>query len=160
MVYIVMGVIGAGKTTIGRLLAKRLGIEFRDADDYHTECNIKKMRDGIPLTDEDRKPWIFAIRSVIDAQLALGKDCVIACSALKDKYRKTLIQERKEIILVYLKGDIDIIRERIKSRTGHFASTALLENQFEVLEEPENALVVDIRKTPDEIVDEILKITE
>lgn len=156
MVYIIMGVLGSGKSTIGQLLAEHIRGVFRDADDYHTPSNRGKMAHGIPLTDEDRKPWIFAVRAVIDTELAVGVDCVMACSALKEKYRQTLIQGRKEIRVVYLKGDKALIAERVKNRGGHFVSPVLLESQFADLEEPKDAIIVDIRKTPEVIVHEIL----
>jgi gluconokinase len=156
MVYLIMGVLGSGKTTVGQLLAEHLHCVFRDADDYHTPSNRGKMAAGIPLTDEDRKPWIFAIRAVIDAELAVGVECVIACSALREKYRQTLIQDRKEIKIIYLKGTKELISERIKLRKGHFVNPVLLDSQFAEVEEPKKAVVIDIRKTPEEIVSEIL----
>jgi gluconokinase len=114
------------------------------------------MSHGIPLTDEDRKPWIFAVRAVIDAELALGVDCVIACSALKEKYRQTLMQGRESIKLIYLKGGKDLIAGRVKHRGGHFVNPVLLDSQFSDLEEPKEAVTVDISKNPEEIVHDIL----
>jgi gluconokinase len=156
MIYIIMGVLGSGKSTVGRLLAERIRCVYRDADDYHTPSNRSKLAHGIPLTDEDRKPWIFAIRAVIDAEIAIGVDCVVACSALKEKYRQTLIQGRSGIKLVYLKGSKELITERVKNRGGHFVNPVLIDSQFTELEEPKDAIVIDIRKTPEEIVQEIL----
>lgn len=158
MVYIIMGVLGSGKSTVGELLADHLRCVFRDADDYHSASNRSKMANGIPLTDVDRKPWIFAVRAVIDGQLAIREDCVLACSALKEKYRQTLIQGRKEIKLIYLKGTKDLIAERVKLRGGHFVDPALLDSQFADLEEPKDAVVADISKTPEEIIHDILSV--
>ena len=158
MVYIIMGVMGAGKTTVGQLLAEHIHCIFRDADDYHSPSNRGKMAHGIPLTDEDRKPWIFAVRAVIDTQLATGVDCVMACSALKEKYRRTLIQDREEIKLIYLKGDKGLIAGRVLGRGGHFVHPAILDSQFADLEEPENAVITDISKTPEEIVHDIISV--
>jgi gluconokinase len=156
MVYIIMGVMGSGKTTIGQLLAEHMHCTFRDADDYHSPSNRGKMAHGIPLTDEDRKPWIFAVRAVIDTELAVGVDCVMACSALREKYRTTLIQGRENIKLIYLKGDKELIAGRVKDRGGHFVHPAILDSQFADLEEPKNAITVDISKTPEEIVHDII----
>jgi gluconokinase len=157
MVYIIMGVLGSGKTTIGQLLSEKIHCVFRDADEYHSASNRGKMVHGIPLTDEDRKPWIFAVRAVIDTELAVGVDCVMACSALKEKYRQTLMQGRKDIKLIYLKGEKELIAERVKKRGGHFVNPILLDSQLADLEEPKDAITVDIRKTPDEIVREIME---
>lgn len=157
MIYVIMGVMGAGKTTIGRKLAKKLGCRFYDGDDYHNEFNKDKMSKGVPLTDKDRAPWIFAIRSIIDLELSLKESAVIACSALKEKYRKTLIQDRKEITLIYLKADIATVEKRLKQRKGGFANPSLLKSQFETLEEPEGALEADTRYSPEYVVKFIIK---
>jgi len=156
MIYLIMGVLGSGKTTIGKKLAKRLKCVFCDGDYYHSKSSKAKMRKGIPLTDKDRRSWLFAIRSVIDLDLACEWNSVVACSALKEKYRKVLIGPRKNIKLIYLKGTPEIIKQRIRKRRGHFANPSLLANQFETLEEPKDALVIDIRMPPDEIVDKII----
>ncbi len=156
MVYIVMGVLGSGKTTVGEKLAARLKGVFRDADDYHPEANREKMSNGIPLNDEDRRPWLSAVKGVIEADLAAGNVSVIACSALKDKYRSVLMSNHPEIKLVYLKGTRETIRGRIKERKGHFVNPAILDSQFVTLEEPRNAIVCDITKSVDEIVNEIV----
>lgn len=157
MIYLLMGVMGCGKTTVGMALAERLGCEFQDGDDYHPESNREKMRRGIPLTDEDRKPWIFAIRAVLDSELARGGDFVMACSALRERYRRVLITDPTRIRLVYLKGDRTLIAERLRHRTGSFAHPSLLESQFETLEEPADALVVDAALPVEKIVDRILR---
>lgn len=156
MIYLLMGVMGSGKTTVGVALARRLGCEFHDGDDYHPESNRLKMSKGIPLTDEDRKPWIFALRSVLDSELARGGDAVMACSALRERYRHILIADPARIRLVYLKGDRGLIAPRLKSRKDSIAHPSLLESQFESLEEPADALTVDASLPIEQIVDRIV----
>ena len=158
-VVIVMGVSGCGKSTIGALLAARLGWEFEDADWFHPTSNIDKMHSGIPLTDEDRWPWLDAVAASIDATRPLGGHAVVACSALKRSYRDVLIGRRSEVRLVYLKGDETLVARRMAVRHEHFMPRSLLHNQFEVLEEPgpdENPIVASIEPQPREIVTRIL----
>jgi len=157
MVLIIMGVVGVGKSTIGKMLTRRLTWEFYDADDYHSKPNIEKMRKGLQLTDRDRWPWLRAIRQLVDECLRENKPSVIACSALKKSYRAFLKQDRDNVIFVYLRGDEKTILERLSSREGHFAGTDLLESQLETLEEPENVLSVDISKQPEEITNFIIE---
>ena len=154
MIVIVMGVTGAGKTTIGRLLAKELGWEFADADDFHSAANKEKMSRGIPLDDADREPWLDAIRAAMLQWSAANQNVVLACSALKSGYRERL-EIGPEVKFVYLKGSYETIYQRLLSRHGHFATEKILSSQFEALEEPEDAIVVDVRKSPEEIVSEI-----
>lgn len=154
MILIVMGVTGAGKTTVGQLLAEQLGWEFADADDFHPRENVEKMRHGIPLTDDDRKPWLDRLRSVIIDWIAKGRNVVLACSALKRSYRQEL-EAGPEVRFVYLKGTAAVIAERIRSRHGHFANEGILAGQFADLEEPEDAVTADIASTPAKIVAEI-----
>jgi gluconokinase len=156
MIVIVMGVVGAGKTTVGRLLAKELGWQFADADDFHPPANIDKIRSGIPLNDDDRGPWLDRIRRYLLECEALQSNLALACSALKRSYRQEL-RVGPEVRFVYLKGNADLVAERLRSRHGHFADTQILASQFSDLEEPEDALVVDIGETPEDIVDEIRK---
>lgn len=155
MVYLLMGVMGSGKTTVGKERARRLGCAFHDGDDYHPEANRLKMGRGIPLTDADREPWLLALRSVIEAELAKGGDAVVACSALRKRYRRMLIPDVSRVRLVYLKGDKALIASRLQQRTGSFASNDLLDSQFKTLEEPRDALVVDISKPLADIVERI-----
>jgi gluconokinase len=155
MVVIVIGVSGSGKTTIGRLLAARLGWEFHDADDLHSQGNRDKMHRGIALTDADRWPWLHAVRAVVQRCLEQHRSAVIACSALKQSYRGLLMTDAARVRFVYLQGPRDLIMERLSHRTGHFFDPHLLESQFETLEEPLDAVTVDIAKRPEEIVDEI-----
>jgi gluconokinase len=157
LVYLIMGVLASGKTTIGMKLAERLKCGFFDADDYHSYQNRQKMAAGSPLDDVDRAPWLGAVKAVIDGELSKGADAVMACSALKEKYRQKIIAGRKEIRAVFLKGSKELITERAKLRQGHFVSPAILDSQFSDLEEPEDAIVEDINKTPEEIVEDILR---
>lgn len=154
MVVIVMGVTGAGKTTVGKLLAEQLRWQFADADDFHPQANIEKMRHGIPLTDDDRLPWLARLRSQIQAWLAQQQNVVLACSALKRSYREEL-RAGPEVQFVYLKGTPELIERRLQTRHGHFAGAQILAGQFADLEEPIDAVVVDISASPEAIVTEI-----
>lgn len=156
MIVIVMGVVGAGKTTIGRLLAEQLGWQFADADDFHPAANVAKMSRGIPLTDADRLPWLEALHNKIGAWLATQQNVVLACSALKQKYRQ-ILSPSPEVRFVYLKGSAALIAERLHHRHGHFTGESILASQMVDLEEPESAVIVDIRRTPAEIVNDIRK---
>jgi gluconokinase len=154
-----MGVSGSGKSTVGALLALRLGWEFQDADWFHPAANIDKMHSGIPLTDEDRAPWLEAIAAWIDETRRSGAHGVIACSALKRRYRNVLVGDRADVRLVYLRGDQTLIARRIATRHEHFMPPGLLRSQFEALEEPgpdENPITVPIEPEPREIVAQIL----
>lgn len=156
MILVLMGVTGSGKTTIGRKLAKTLGGVFYDADDFHPLANKEKMSRGIPLTDEDRTPWLEVLQAQMGKWSAENSNTVLACSALRQKYRDLLSAEL-EVEWIYLKGDREILRQRIEKRKDHFAGSKLLDSQFEALEEPNNALVVDVRKDPDTIVHQIFE---
>jgi gluconokinase len=149
-----MGPAGSGKTTIGDLLAAQLGWQFSDGDNFHSPANIEKMSRGIPLTDADRFPWLDSIRESISQWLAQHKNTVLACSALKRNYRERL-QIGPEVKLVYLKGSYELLRQRLRARQGHYASEQILTSQFADLEEPTDALIVDVRPSPQEIVAEI-----
>lgn len=151
MIVIVMGVVGVGKTTVGSLLAKQLGWQFADADDYHSAENKEKIRCGIPLTDEDREPWLKGLHREIANWISDGKNVVLACSALKHKYRKELAVG-PEVKFVYLKGDAALIDSRLRARKGHFADDKILASQIADLEEPQNAVAIPIEKTPEQIV--------
>lgn len=148
-----MGVSGSGKTTIGRALAQRLGWRFHDADDHHPDSNVEKMRQGIPLTDVDRGPWLAALRKIIDASIESGAPGILACSALKQRYRDTLAGPG--VRFVYLRGDLATIRARMEGRQ-HFMPVKLLESQFLALEEPSDAIVVDVALSVEAQVDVVL----
>lgn len=160
-VMIVMGVSGSGKSTVGALLALRLRWEFEDADWFHPASNVDKMHSGIPLTDEDRWPWLDAIAAWIDKTRRSGGHGVIACSVLKRRYRDVLIGDRADVRLIYLKGDERLIARRGATRHEHFMPLSLLQSQFEALEEPgpgENPIIVSIEPQPREIVARILSV--
>jgi gluconokinase len=154
MIVLIMGVEGAGKTTVGRLLAQRLGWEFADGDDFHPRQNKEKLHKGIPLTDADREPWLEAIHEAMLGWVAEKRNVALACSALKEKYRAAL-DVGPDMRVVYLKGSYELIAERLRKRTGHFVSPSLLASQFETLEEPADAVVVDASAAPEEIVESI-----
>jgi gluconokinase len=154
MIVIVMGVVGAGKTTIGTLLSSQLGWEFADADNFHPTANVDKIRHGIPLTDADREPWLNRLRQAIDGWIAADKNLVLACSALKRSYRDELCAG-PQVRFVYLKGSADLIADRLRSRHGHFAGESILASQLADLEEPEHAITVQVSDTPQQIVEEI-----
>jgi gluconokinase len=151
VIILLMGVQGSGKTTVGQALAARLGWNFADADDFHSTANKAKMSAGIPLTDEDRMPWLAAVRAAMEKA---GRNLVMACSALKEKYREQLVFPGMRV--VYLRGSQELIAARLQARQHHYAKLDLLPSQFEQLEEPRDAVVVDIAHSVDEIVEEIV----
>jgi gluconokinase len=151
MVIVLMGVTASGKTTVGRLLARRLGWTFFEGDDFHSPSSIEKMKQGIPLNDADRGPWLKAIREAIRSRLEQGENAVIVCSALKRSYRR-MLQVNSKVVFVYLKSDIELIRRRSQLRTAHFMNPGLVKSQFEALEEPQSGLTVDASLSPPEIV--------
>jgi gluconokinase len=156
MIAIIMGVTGAGKTTIGRALAAALGWEFHDADELHSEESKRKMHHGIALDDADRAPWLNAIRKLIVAMLSENRSGVVACSALKQSYRDEIVVDPELVKVVYLAGSKEVIAERLRNRRGHFMNPDLLQSQFETLEEPDDAIVVDVSMAPEAIVKEVI----
>jgi gluconokinase len=154
MIIVLMGVSGCGKTSVGLLLAERLGCGFDDADSFHPPANVAKMRAGTALTDEDRWPWLHALRAAIETWNATGRDHVLACSALKQAYRDVL-SPRGDVTFVYLKGTADVIRSRLNARSGHYFDPSLLASQLAALEEPADAVVVDIGQSPAAIAETI-----
>jgi gluconokinase len=149
-----MGVVGAGKTTVGSLLAQKLDWHFADADNFHPAANVEKIRQGIPLDDSDRAPWLAALHDAILHWNVEGRNAVLACSALKRKYRDILRVDG--VRFVYLKGDYELIEQRLQTRRGHFASDSILKSQFEDLEKPDDAITIEVDKTPEAIVSEII----
>ncbi len=183
-VIIVMGVSGSGKTTVGKLLAEQLGWQFKDADDFHSATNKEKMHSGLPLTDEDRQPWLETLAQNIAGWIREGENTVLACSALKKSYRDTLTMDNQKILVVYLRADYQSIAARLAHRENHFMNKDLLKSQFATLEEPvampgdadyvraakaleeekighddTPVLVVDATKSPREITQEVLQQT-
>ena len=154
MVVILMGVVGAGKTTVGSLLAQKLGWQFADGDDFHPATNVEKIRHGISLTDTDRAPWLAALHGAVAKWNSNGENVVLACSALKRSYREQL--SAGPVKFVYLKGSRELILSRLRSRHGHFATETILDTQFADLEEPQDTFTVSAAQPPEAIVDEIL----
>ena len=159
-ILVLMGVSGSGKTTIARALQARLGWTFEEGDSLHPESNVAKMHAGIPLTDEDRQPWLEAVAAWIDGQRARGLPGIVTCSALKKSYRRIVIGDRPEVRLVYLRGSRAVIGERLAGRKGHFMPASLLQSQFDALEEPgpdEDPLTVDIDAPADQVAEAIIR---
>lgn len=155
MALVLMGVAGSGKTTIGKRLAARLGWDFYDADTFHPPENVAKMAQGNPLTDNDREPWLSTLAQLIKDNLQAERSLILACSALKARYRSQL-SEHANVTFVYLRGDFDLIFERINERQGHYMKAEMLRSQFEALEEPDNALILDIDQPPEKLLEHIL----
>ena len=159
--FVVMGVSGAGKSTVGKIIAANLGCPFRDADSFHPQANIEKMSRGEPLTDDDRWPWLQAIAAWIAEHRAAGTTCVVTCSALKRVYRDIVTAKQSaDVCLVYLTGEFDLIAARLATRKGHFMPPALLRSQFDALEEPagdERAITMPIDAAPEEIAERVLQ---
>lgn len=154
--FIVMGVSGCGKSSIGKALARSLGWNFYDADDFHPPANVAKMASGTPLDDSDRAPWLTALHDLISASLKADQPGVLACSALKERYRQRLMDGNAGVQIVYLKGSYDLIWSRMEKRTDHYMKPHMLKSQFETLEEPVNALTIEISMLVDDIVQEII----
>ncbi|WP_048989325.1 gluconokinase [Burkholderia cenocepacia] len=158
MILIAMGVSGAGKSLIGEMLAERLSCSYTDGDAFHSAANKEKMHHGIPLTDEDRWPWLRTIRAAIEEKQRAGETAVFTCSSLKRSYRDVLRGADTDVRFVYLKGSFEVLQERLKSRTGHFFDPSLLKSQLDTLEEPgpDEAIEVSIELTPEQIVDQVM----
>jgi gluconokinase len=154
VVILLMGVSGAGKSTVGKLLASQMGWVFADADEYHSTQNIEKVRSGIPLTDADRAPWLETLRKLISGWISIQKNAVLACSALRREYR-AILQIGPEVKIVYLKGSPELLRHRLRERHGHFMTEQMLASQLAALEEPSSAVTEDVDQNPEAIVAEI-----
>ena len=153
--FIVMGVSGCGKSSVGESLAHSLGWDFYDADDFHPPENVSKMANGIPLDDSDRTPWLASLHDMISSSLKADSPGVLACSALKEHYRKQLLDGNNNAQIIYLKGSYDLIWSRMEKRKNHYMKPHMLQSQFETLEEPSNALTMDISLPVDVIVQKI-----
>lgn len=156
MIVVVMGVSGVGKTTLGRALADRLGCEFLDGDDHHPPANVAKMAAGTPLTDEDRAPWLDRLNALLAERSARGERAVLACSALKARYRERLTRGLAGCSLVYLHAPIEVIRRRLAARRHRYMPASLLESQFAALEPPEGAIAIDVSEDLHGAVDAIV----
>jgi gluconokinase len=157
-VLIFMGVAGSGKTTVAKLFAKKTGAVFYEGDDFHPPENVAKMRDGIPLTDDDREKWLQTLQKIIECSLQAGEFAVLTCSALKSKYRDVLQDGDPRVKFVHLTGPRAVIEERLKARRGHFMPPALLESQLAILEPPADALTFDCEKSPEQIVKSLIQV--
>lgn len=151
MILVLMGVSGAGKTTVGLQLSRDLGWPFFDADDFHPATNVEKMSRGIPLTDEERWPWLANLRQCMQEEEAAGRNAIFACSALKASYRRFLIEGGSCVTCVYLRGDRSLILSRLMDRADHFMKENMLAGQFSTLEEPDDCLCVDVTASPVEV---------
>lgn len=155
-----MGVSGSGKTTIGKQLSYHLDYYFYDADDFHPPENIQKMSHQIPLNDQDRQPWLLSLSHLINNLQQHKKNAVIACSSLKKSYRELLQGNHQDLVWIYLKGNFEQILERLDKRKEHFMKSQMLKSQFKDLEEPDNAIILDIGSTTEKIIKQVLsKIT-
>ncbi len=155
MIVIVMGVAGSGKSTVGALLARRLGWRFIEADDYHSRTEIEHMLAGQPLSDDERQPWLAKLRQVLLECVTRNQNAILACSALKESYRRQLNVDAEAVRFVYLKGDPAVIRQRLQQRAGHFAHENLLASQYAALEEPDNALTIAVDDAPERLAQRI-----
>jgi gluconokinase len=155
---VLMGVAGTGKTTVGKLVASELGWKYLEADDFHSAANKAKMAAGTPLTDDDRMPWLDAMRAAMDDVRRQGGHAVVTCSALKDAYRRRLLRALtpREVLLVFLRGDAATILARVSGRVGHFMKSNMVQSQLEILEPPADALTLDIDATPEDLAARIV----
>jgi len=155
--FIVMGVSGSGKTSVGKSLAEHLGWDFYDADDFHPPANVEKMSNRMPLDDSDRVPWLASLHNLISSSLIHNKPGVLACSALKESYRQRLLEGNAGVQIVYLKGSYELILSRMTRRKNHYMKADMLKSQFDALEEPADAITVDISLPVEKIVQTVIK---
>ena len=158
-VLIICGVAGSGKTTVGKALAEKLGWQFADADQFHSAANIEKMSKGIPLTDEDRAPWLESMRDAISSWLENGSPTVLACSALKERYRQHLCVDKQKVHFIFLKAPREVLLQRLQNRGAHFMKVNMLDSQFETLEVPIDAITVDACAPLKKVISAILEAT-
>lgn len=156
MVLVIMGVSGSGKTSVGKLLCEKLGWKYFEGDEYHPKENIEKMSQGFPLNDDDRKPWLLKLRSLIEESLMQEKNIILTCSGLKESYRK-ILKVNNDVKFIYLKGSYELIESRMKLRKDHFMKPGMLSSQFEALQEPTDAMVINIDQELNKIVGEIVQ---
>jgi gluconokinase len=156
--FLIMGVSGSGKTALGNALACNLGWDFFDADDFHPSANIAKMAAGIPLDDSDRAPWLVALHHLLSSTLKVDHHPVLACSALKENYRAQLLAGNDGIAIIHLNGSYDLIWSRMSAREGHYMKPEMLQSQFDALQEPQNALILDASMNLEDMLDRIMKI--
>lgn len=154
---VLMGVSGCGKTALGKILSQKVNASFIEGDEYHPSSNINKMSNGIPLDDNDRLPWLMILRDLISEHIAQDKPLIMSCSALKEKYRQILRGENNNIVFIYLRGSYDMIYTRMQKRTGHYMKPGMLQSQFDALEEPLDAITVDIDRDIDSIVQDVIE---
>jgi gluconokinase len=154
--FLIMGVSGSGKTTVGKALAQNLGWAFFDADDFHPPENITKMINGLPLSDSDRAPWLASLHHLLASTIESNHHPILACSALKEKYRAQLLNDVEEVEIIYLKGNYDLIWSRMSAREGHYMRPEMLRSQFAALEEPEDVLVLDVSMSVEDMIDKIM----
>jgi carbohydrate kinase (thermoresistant glucokinase family) len=154
---VLMGVAGSGKTAVGIQVAQKLDWIFLDADNFHPPANIEKMKHGIPLNDQDRAPWLQRLHDELQSQMANGHSVILACSALKESYRRVLRDEASPPTFVYLEVDPQTIRDRLQHRTAHFFPKELMESQFAALEKPKDAIAIDARKPLAEVVEHVIE---
>ncbi|MGA7278740.1 MAG: gluconokinase [Desulfocapsaceae bacterium] len=157
MVLVIIGPMGCGKSTIGIMLAHRLGWDFEDGDDYHPPENVEKMRAGIALDDSDRQGWLNTLRTRIDDRLERDEHLILACSALKQSYRQILGIDQRTVISVYLKGTVELLEERLRSRHHQYMNNGLLTSQVQTMEEPQGGIIIDIDQSPESICSEIIE---
>src|SRR5688500_4668538 len=155
--FLIMGVSGSGKTTVGQVLAQKLGWDFFDADDFHPPENIAKMAAGIPLNDSDRAPWLATLHDQLLSTRKAGRHPVLACSALKARYRAQLLEGMDGIAVIYLKGSYELIWSRMSGRERHYMKPEMLQSQFDALEEPKDAIVLDIKMPMEDMIDTITR---
>ncbi len=155
MILIIMGVSGCGKTTIGKMLSAKLNWKYFEGDEYHPQENIEKMKNGIPLNDSDRKPWLLKLQYIINDALSKKVNIIITCSSLKESYRK-ILKVSNEVRFIYLKGSYSLIEKRMNERKDHFMKPGMLKSQFDALEEPTDAIIVDIDNSSENILIQIL----